>query len=85
VLRGLVAEEMGDLEGAVQWYRRGIAVDPNDADAHAALGLTLNKLGRCIEAEASLRRALAIEPRFALVEQALAMSSNGQGDGATSD
>jgi tetratricopeptide (TPR) repeat protein len=85
VLRGLVAEEMGDLEGAMQWYRRGIAVDPNDADAHAALGLTLNKLGRCIEAEASLRRALAIEPRFALVEQALAMTSNAQGDGAVSD
>lgn len=83
LLRGLVAEETGDLDVAARWYRAGIGIDPSDADVHAALGLALNKLGRCEEAEAALRRALALDPGFTLVEHALALTAKDAVAGAT--
>jgi Flp pilus assembly protein TadD len=73
-LRGLVAERAGDLDGAVRWYQSAVGADPKDADAAAALGLALRKIGRCEEADASLRRALELDPGFTLVANALEAS-----------
>jgi len=75
-LRGLVAERSGDLDAAVRWYHAAVGADPKDADAAAALGLALRKIGRCEEADASLRRALELDPGFTLVANALAASDD---------
>jgi len=66
---------------AAQHFARAIAVDPDRASAHAALGFSLHALGKPEEALASFRRALGIEPDntealrgFGIAAQALGQS-----------
>ena len=52
----------GRLAEAEAIYRRMLARDPNDADAHNNLGAVLKGLGRIDEAIASYRRAIQFKP-----------------------
>ena len=52
----------GELDQAVQYFQRAIAVKPEDAGLHNDLGLTLSKLGNQPAAVASLEKALKIAP-----------------------
>ena len=47
-------------QDAVTAYQKAIALKPDFADAHVALGVALQDLGRIDEAIASYRQALAI-------------------------
>ena len=51
----------GDPNAAIATAERAIAVDPGNAQAHAALGHALNILQRSAEAREAFARALAIE------------------------
>ncbi len=70
-LRGMVSERGGRLAEAVTWYRSALKRDPKDADATAALGFALCRVGSNEEGNQFLRRALELDPTFELVSQTL--------------
>jgi Tfp pilus assembly protein PilF len=53
----------GDLEGAIELYRRSIAVCPT-AEAHTFLGWTYSFQGRLDEATKECMRAIDVDPDF---------------------
>jgi Tfp pilus assembly protein PilF len=53
----------GDLEGAIQAYRRSLAVLPT-AEAHTFLGWAMSCQGRLDEAIEECHRAIAVDPAF---------------------
>jgi FkbM family methyltransferase len=59
------AHQAGDLEGAVQLYRKALASDPNRGQSWYLLGAACQALGRLDEAASALQQSLAIQPRHA--------------------
>jgi tetratricopeptide (TPR) repeat protein len=59
---GLANEHTGDHAGAERAYRRGLELDPQDAELRNALGWTLFQEGKTAEAVAEYERALAAKP-----------------------
>src|SRR5262245_55149733 len=55
----------GRLDAAIACYRRALAADANDADAHIALGFALSEQEQFAEAEQNLLRALTLDPAIA--------------------
>lgn len=53
--------QSGQLQIAMETARRAIDLDPNLAAAHGLLGLMLMDVGQVTEADASFRRALALD------------------------
>ena len=53
----------GDLEGAIETYRRSLAVLPT-AEAHTFLGWVMSFQGRLDEAIEECHRAIAVDPEF---------------------
>jgi Tfp pilus assembly protein PilF len=62
VKRAISALKSRDLEGARVALESAIKRDPKHADAHHYLGVVQEQSGRKAEAEASYRRALALQP-----------------------
>jgi Flp pilus assembly protein TadD len=54
---GDILAAKGHLDNAIFEYQLAIAAEPAFAEAHLSLGLTLERIGRRNEAEASLRIA----------------------------
>ena len=54
---------IGDLEAAVEKYRRCVELDPDFFDGWHAFGMALMKLGRFAEARAELEKATALRPK----------------------
>ena len=52
----------GESAEAVAAFRKGLKINPRDADAYAALGLALQNQGRFTEALAAYRKAVEIDP-----------------------
>ncbi len=75
--------EQGQEPDAERTLRDGLAMVPNDAMLHHALGLSLARTGRAVEAVAALRRAaeLSDETRFRYA-YAVALHSSGKVDDA---
>jgi Flp pilus assembly protein TadD len=71
---GLANEHTGDHTGAERAYRRGLELDPNDAELHNALGWTLFQAGRSAEAVTEYQRALAAKPDSAKSHNNLALA-----------
>ncbi len=59
---GIVGYERGDLRQAVTSLSAALELDPNDADVHFYLGISLMGAGRAQEAAALSRRITAIDP-----------------------
>ncbi len=53
---------IGDLEAAVEKYRRCVQLDPNFFDGWHALGMALMKIGRFEEAIDAGKRAVELQP-----------------------
>lgn len=65
--KGILLEN-GDLEEAVELYRRTIAIDPDLAAAHMRLGFALLHLGKIDEAEKHLSTGVKLDPAMADVK-----------------
>jgi YaiO family outer membrane protein len=72
----------GDPARAAELLRQLIVAEPENADAHLQLGLSLLALGRLDEAEASFRRTLAIAPNYTDARIGLARVAQRRGDRA---
>jgi DNA-binding winged helix-turn-helix (wHTH) protein/tetratricopeptide (TPR) repeat protein len=57
---GRVRHFAGDLEGAVEQYRKTLDMDPNFPEAHFNLALVNVQLGRFAEAQAGIERAMQL-------------------------
>lgn len=73
---------LGDRQGAAAEYAKVIALDPQDADAQAKLGMLLVAEGRPVEAIPHLRAALIQWPERADLKSALADALLRAGDAA---
>ncbi len=62
---GRIRHARGDLDAAIDFLRKAVALEPRLTPAHSDLGIFLQGQGRLDEAEACFRRALALDPRFA--------------------
>ncbi len=69
------------MERAVEFERRALALDPDNARAHAWLGTAYLNMGQFDEAIASIRKAVRLEPDNASTRSALARAHwVGKGD-----
>lgn len=63
----------GEVEGAVQVLEANLGYHPDNAAAHAALGLVFLRSGNAESAEASYRKALEQDPEHVGAQRGLAM------------
>jgi TolB-like protein/class 3 adenylate cyclase len=59
---GLTADFDAAMQAAETDFARAVALDPNDAEAHSALGFYYSQVGRFAESEAEIRASLAANP-----------------------
>jgi tetratricopeptide (TPR) repeat protein len=71
---------LGELESAVQKYRRCVDIDENFFDGWHALGMALMKLGRFPEAIEAGRKAVAIRPNDQIGWTSLSLFYNRNGE-----
>ncbi len=86
---GNVEREMGrawlarrEPAKAVEWLRRAVQVDPQDAVAHYELAQALRGVGDEVAAELALDRAVALVPNFEEATQALGTLAGRRGEEA---
>ena len=70
---GNLARKKGELDAAVSWYKRAIALDPLFAGAYVNLADTYRLMKREMEGEAILRQGLSLLPRAADLHHALGL------------
>jgi len=63
---GVIALQQQDFAQAAKWLAKAITRQPDDANYHSNLAVSLEGLGRFEEAEASCCRALELKPDFPL-------------------
>ncbi len=71
---------IGELEGAVEKYRRSVELDPDFFDGWHALGMALMKLGRFPEAIAAGERATELRPNDQIAWTSLSLFHVRNGD-----
>ena len=71
---------LGDLESAVEKYRRCVDLDQTFFDGWHALGMALMKLGRFSEAIEAGKKAVAIRPNDQIGWTSLSLFYNRKGD-----
>ncbi|MBC5829664.1 MAG: winged helix-turn-helix domain-containing protein [Candidatus Eremiobacteraeota bacterium] len=65
-----MAHNCNEMIRAKSYIRRALQADPNSAEAHTAHALTLETVdGKYQTAEAEYRRAIALDPKYALAHQ----------------
>lgn len=78
-LLGVVANQSGHPEAAVELIDRAIALNPHAAVFHNNLGLAYRAMGRPTDATACYRRALQLRPAYAEAIYNLAITLKDQG------
>ncbi len=71
---------IGELEGAVEKYRRCVEMDPLFFDGWHALGMALMKIGRFPEAIAAGKRATELRPNDQIGWTSLSLFYNRNGN-----
>ncbi len=71
---------IGELESAVEKYRRCVELDPQFFDGWHALGMALMKLGRFPEAIAAGQKTVALQPNDQIGWTSLSLFYNRNGD-----
>lgn len=79
VLLARATANMRQLEDALRWCERGLAMEVLTVDLHYLQGTILQALGRPTEATAAVRRALFLKPDFALAWETLGNLAHQQG------
>ncbi len=75
---GFALQVDGRHDEALEQYRLCLEIEPNSARTQFALSATLEEQGRLAEAEAALREAIRLEPRFPAAHARLAMLLRGK-------
>jgi tetratricopeptide (TPR) repeat protein len=70
----------GELESAVEKYRRSVEIDPKFFDGWHALGMALMKIGRFPEAIEAGKRATELRPNDQIGWTSLSLFYNRNGD-----
>jgi len=79
-LLGVLCDQRGDHEHAIDLIGRAVALRPEQAEQHGNLATALLGAGKTDQAEASYRRAVAIEPRYVEGHYNLANLLRAKGD-----
>jgi serine/threonine-protein kinase len=64
-LGALFCDEKRDYDAAITWFRKAVAMNPNDAFPHFGLGNALRGKGQVDEAIASFQKAIELDPKLA--------------------
>ncbi len=64
LLLGEIAMFRKDFDGAIDSYRKALAMGPRSAEVRSDLGIALKRNGRVVEAEHEFRAALRLSPRL---------------------
>ncbi len=71
---GAQVEDAEILRAAAAEYKKIIQLDPRNAEAHARLGMTYNRLGKLAESTQAFERALQLDPKLPRVNVLLAFN-----------
>jgi tetratricopeptide (TPR) repeat protein len=84
---GIARHQAGNLNGALESYRKAVAIDPKLAAAFHLRGKAYAALGNLKAGISDQTKAIRIEPKFvdALMDRGILMYSSGNFDGAISD
>ena len=77
--KGISFHQSGQLDEAIQWYRKTLAISPKNTIALSNMGFALQSKGRVAEAIASYQQAIAIQPNFADAHRNLGSALKTQG------
>jgi Flp pilus assembly protein TadD len=72
---GMANERTGNYPGAVKLYRRGLELDPKNAELLNAIGFALFQEGKSQEATVELEKALAVDPKHWKAHNNLALAA----------
>jgi len=78
--QGDVAQQQGDVGGALSFYQKAVALDPSSPTLHNDIGRILQRQERWREAEQVFQRALAIDPNSVQTHVNLARLYEQMGD-----
>jgi tetratricopeptide (TPR) repeat protein len=78
--RGIEAQERGDVNGAIEEYRKALAINPELVEARANLGAALAAAGQFDAAIAEDERALANAPDKTAIRKNLGLAYYKKGD-----
>jgi len=76
--------DKGEVDEAIAWYKKAIALDPKYAQAHNDLGVALWNKGQWAEAIACCQKAIELDPKLAMAHfnLGIALADKGQLDKA---
>ncbi len=63
-----ILQNQGDFVGAIGWYEKAVALQPDNVEARLAFGKALGSYGQNYDAEAQFRKALESDPKNARAE-----------------
>jgi len=64
-IRGTRYANLGQLDTAISYYKKSLAIKPDYAEAHYNLGFSLHRLGQLDAAVRSYKKVVAIKPDYA--------------------
>lgn len=79
-LRGRLAFQVSDLDGAEAAFRKALELDPTAFEAHLWLGTMLRQEGKLEDARSNLRWALKMQPNESRASYQFALLSADEGD-----
>ena len=78
--QAIASHKEGKIEEAEKSYKKAIELNPDYAEAHYTLGVTLQDLGKLDEAEKSYKKAIELKPDFPEAHNNLGNTLNYKGD-----
>src|SRR3989338_6378347 len=78
--KGYDAQQLGDIDTAIEWYQKAANLRPEYASPHNDLGILFETKGWLDRAEAEYEKALAIDPAYKEVHTNLALLYERKGE-----
>jgi tetratricopeptide (TPR) repeat protein len=78
--RGISFHQTGQLDEAIQWYRKVLDIQPKNIAAFCNIGVVLQSQGKLSEAIVSYKKAISIKPDYASAYSNLGYALQEQGE-----